>query len=559
MKVLKVILIVTSVIAVLYGALVVYAYIPSPKFEPADYEPIRPDYWPTDEFRTSTPEEQGMDSAKLVEMVNVYQENHAKNSANAIDSITIVRNGYVVADIYLDPLYPPDTKHVMHSSAKSIVPALVGIAIEQGYIESVDVPVIEFFQDRAFEITDERIKEVTRQDLLTMRTGIRARDSVYYQYEGLWKMLAADDFVAYFFSLPLDAEPGTRFDYSSLAYFMVAAIIEQTTGMDPVSYARENLFDPLGIDDITWATNPDDLGLGFAPMWMKPYDMAKFGLLYLQKGQWDGQQIVPADWIEESVYPYAYPKNYVDILDENGKMDAEASRAAWISYKLLIPFSDGYGYMWRLDKNGSYNAFGTAGQYLIVAPEENMVVMVTNSSTDLGPFFPGKLFNDYILRAVQSDGGIAANQAAHDELVALSAPPTLDQEPQAVAELPATALDISGKTYSLETNNWNKDNYQLVFDPARDYAVFSFTARVDEVASIQVGLDGVYRFSETESGGYAAFGTWTSANTFEIHYQHIGYSAPSQLSLSFDRDRIQVTEISVTGSTAYSGKIEQTK
>jgi CubicO group peptidase (beta-lactamase class C family) len=139
------------------------------------------------------------------------------------------------------------------------VPALVGIAIEQGYIESVDVPIIEFFQDRELEITDQRMAEVTLQDLLTMRTGIRARDSHIYQYEGLWKMFAADDFVAYFFSLPLDAEPGTRFDYSSLAYFMVSAIIEETTGMDPVSYARENLFDPLGIKDITWATNPKDL------------------------------------------------------------------------------------------------------------------------------------------------------------------------------------------------------------------------------------------------------------------------------------------------------------
>jgi len=556
MKVLKVILIIISSIAVLYGALLVYAYIPSPKFEPVVYEPIRPDYWPTEGFRTCTPEEQGMDSTRLVDMVNAYQEDHAKNPANSIDSITVVRNGYIVADIYLDPLYPPDTKHVLHSSAKSIVPALVGIAIEQGYIESVDVPVIEFFQDRELEIADQRMAEVTLQDLLTMRTGIRARDSHIYQYEGLWEMFAADDFVAYFFSLPLDAEPGTRFDYSSLAYFMVAAIIEETTGMDPVSYARENLFDPLGIKDITWATNPKDPGLGFAPMWMKPHDMAKFGLLYLQKGQWDGQQIVPADWVKESVFPYAYPKNYVDILDENGEKDAEGSRIAWISYKFLVPFSDGYGYMWRLDKDGNYNAFGTAGQYLIVAPEENLVVMVTNSSSDLGPFFPGKLFNDYILEAIQSDKEITANQAAHSELVALSAPPALHQEPQAVAELPAIALDISGKTYSLEANNWNKDNFQLVFDPALDYAVFSFTAFVDEVASIQVGLDGVYRFSETESGGYAAFGSWTSLNTFEIHYQHIGYSAPSQLSLSFDQDRIKVTEISVTGSTTYSGKIK---
>ncbi len=436
-KVLKVALIILGVLVVLFGAFTAWAYIPSPKFEPAAYEPITPDYWPTDGFRTCTPEEQGMDSAKLVEMVNVYQENHVGNPTNSIDSISIIRNGYLVADIYLDPLYPPDTQHVLHSSAKSIVSALAGVAIEQGYIESVDVPVIEFFQDREFEIIDERITEVTLRDLLTMQTGIRSRDSYIYQHKGLWEMFAADDLAEYFFSLPVDAEPGTRFDYSDLAYFMVTAIIEKSTGMDPVSYARENLFGPLGITDASWPINPDDLGLGFAPMWMKPHDAAKLGLLYLQKGQWDGQQIIPADWVEESVFPHAFPRNYVDILDENGEMDAQGSQFAWISNKFMKPFADGYGYMWWLDKHGNYNALGTAGQYLIVAPEENLVVMVSNSSSDTGVFFPEKLFYDHVLEAIESDQAIAANESAQSELAALSTPPALDQEPQAVAELAA--------------------------------------------------------------------------------------------------------------------------
>ncbi len=338
-KVLKVALIILGVLVVLFGAFTAWVYIPSPKFEPAAYEPITPDYWPTDGFRTSTPEEQGMDSAKLVEMVNIYQENHAENPTNSIDSITIIRNGYLVADIYLDPLYPRDTQHVLHSSAKSIVSALVGIAIEQGYIESVDVPVIEFFQDREFEIIDERMAEVTLRDLLTMQTGIRSRDSYIYQHEGLWEMFATDDLAEYFFSLPVDADPGTRFDYSNLAYFMVTVIIEKTTGMDPVSYACENLFGPLGIQDASWPINPDDLGLGFTSMWMKPHDMAKFGLLFLQKGQWDGQQILSADWVEASVFPHAFPKNYVDILDENGEKDAEGTQFAWISNQHLLNLS----------------------------------------------------------------------------------------------------------------------------------------------------------------------------------------------------------------------------
>jgi CubicO group peptidase (beta-lactamase class C family) len=497
-----------------------------------------------------------MDSAKLVEMVKAYEKNHAKNPTNAIDSITIIRNGYLVADIYLDPLYPPDTQHVLHSSAKSIVSVLVGIAIEQGHIESVDVPVIEFFKDREIEITDERMVQLTLKDLLTMQTGLRSRDSYIYRHVGLWEMFATDDLVEYFFSLSVDTDPGKRFDYSNTAYFMITAILEQTTGMDPVRYARENLFEPLGIEQATWVANPNDLGLGFTSMGMKPHDMAKIGLLYLQKGQWAGQQIVPADWVETSVFPHAYPKNYVDLIDENGKRDMEASRFAWISNKFIKAFADGYGYMWWLDKYGNYTALGTAGQYLIVAPEENLVVMISNSSSDTGVHFPGKLFYDYILKAIKSDEAIPANEAAHRELMALSAPPTLEQQAQPVAPLPEIALTISGKTYTLETNHWSRNNYHLVFDLALDYAVFSFTAKVDEAATIQVGLDGVYRFSETESSEYAAFGSWTSPTTFEIVYQQIGYSAPTQLSLSFDADKIEVTEINVTGATTYAGTMQ---
>ncbi len=222
-------------------------------------------------------------------------------------------------------------------------------------------------------------------------------------------------------------------------------------------------------------------------------------------------------------------------------------------YQFMKPFTDGYGYMWWLDKHGNYNALGTAGQYLIVAPEENLVVMVANSSSDTGVFFPEKLFYDYVLEAIESDQAIAANETAQRELVALSMPPTLHQAPQAVAEFPTIALEISGKTYALEENNWNRDNFQLVFDPALDYAMFSFTAKVDEAATIQVGLDGVYRFSETESGSYAAFGSWTSANTFEIFYQQIGYSAPTELSLTFDQHTIRVTESSLIASSTYLG------
>ena len=192
----------------------------------------------------------------------------------------------------------------------------------------------------------------------------------------------------------------------------------------------------------------------------------------------------------------------------------------------------------------------------MVAPEANLVVMVTNSSSDMGVFFPGKLFYDYILPAIESNEAIAANEAAHSELAELSGPPVLNLEPQAVPELPAIALEISGETYALETNRWNYDNFQFVFEPALDNATFSYTAKVHDVASLRVGLDNVYRFTDTDIGPFAAIGTWTAPDTFELSCQHIGYSAPAQFIFTFNQDYIDVTEVSLTGSYTYSGQMQ---
>ena len=175
--ILKIILIMIGIFALLYGAILVWAYTPSPDFEPYSYEPKTPDYWPTAGFRTSSPEAHGMDSAKLFEIHEFYAKKHSKNPENAIDAIAIYRNGYLVADYYFNPLYPRDTPHIIHSVTKSVMSALVGIAIEEGYIESVDVPFVDFFPDKQVAITDEAMREITIKDLLSVTTLSLKSDS----------------------------------------------------------------------------------------------------------------------------------------------------------------------------------------------------------------------------------------------------------------------------------------------------------------------------------------------------------------------------------------------
>lgn len=552
----RVLLVIVGVVVTLYGALVVWAYLPSRKFAPVAYDSIPPDYWPTDRFRTATPEEQGMDSEKLLEIFDFYEAAHAKDSGVAIDSISVIRHGYLVADLYFNPLFPKDTAHVIHSCTKSIMSALIGIAIDQGSIKSVDVPMVAFFEDKQSAIRDAKMAEITVKDLLSMETGIRSRDSFLYQWEGVFAMQATDDWVAYILSLPVDVESGVRFDYSNMSSFLLSAIIHKATGMDTLTFARKYLFDPLGIGDVRWERSPQGIYVGYARMWMKPQDMAKFGLLYLQQGRWQGKQIVPAAWVKESVTPHAYPKNYVVMLDADGKRDRALTSRNWIATNFIRAFADGYGYQWWLDKSGAYSALGVAGQYITVAPEQNLVMVVTSSASGTGVFFPKKIWDKFVLPAVKSNGTIPANPSAQQALAEGSGPPPLKQTPQPVPPLPAVARQISGKTYSLAENNWRYDNFRLVFDPALDVAEFSYTARVADTAVFTVGLDDVYRFTETEIGCMAARGKWTTPDTFELTCHQIGYTAPAQFILTFKQDEINVTEISQTGSFTYAGKMQ---
>ena len=142
-KLLKALLFIPGILATVVLGVLALIYILSPKFDPPVYEPFAPDYWQTEGFRISTLEEQGMDSEKLLEMLDLFEEQCEGDQEIAIDSITIVRNGYLGADFYINPLYPIDMKDMIHSCIKRIISALIGITIEQGYIEGVQAPVID--------------------------------------------------------------------------------------------------------------------------------------------------------------------------------------------------------------------------------------------------------------------------------------------------------------------------------------------------------------------------------------------------------------------------------
>jgi CubicO group peptidase (beta-lactamase class C family) len=306
-----------------------------------------------------------MDADLLAAMVEAIEDEDYD-----VDSVTVVRNGYVVLDEYFRH-FEPNTKHIIHSCTKSIVSALIGIAIEQGYIEGVDQLVLDLFPGYTADNLDADKQAMTLDDLLTMSSGLECRDSYLYDWRGLYEMGDSDDWVQFVLDLPMSEAPGTHFEYCNSGSFLLAAIVQEATGVSALEFAQEHLFGPLGITDVHWPANPAGINIGWGEMRLQPHDMAKIGYLYLHGGQWEGEQVVPADWVQ-------------------------ASTQAHIHAATLF---DDYGYQWWVDDDGYYMAVGYAGQFIYVLPDEDMVVVFTSDLEESDFYVPYTLLNEYIIPA----------------------------------------------------------------------------------------------------------------------------------------------------------------
>lgn len=491
-----------------------------------------PDYWPTDGWRTSTPEQQGIDSELLARMIQCIQDQDLN-----LHSILIVRNGYVVTDVYIHP-FTQGSKHNIHSCAKSIISALVGIAIDKGYIESVDQPVLDLFPERSVAHIDSNKQAMTLEHALTMATGLECQDSGSYQYRGFSQMTQSQDWAQFMLDLPMAEDPGTRFEYCNGASLLLSAIIQETTGVSALALAEEHLFGPLGISDVDWLSSPQGVTLGYGRLWMSPSDMAKIGHLYLNKGVWDGHQVVSSEWVELSTRRH--------ISTSGG---------------------DGYGYQWWVDDSGMYEAQGYAGQRIIVLPEKDMVVVFTAGLREQELDDLDTLVDYFIVPAADSSVPRPENSEGlallESRIQALANP-----EPEPVPPLPETAQSVSGRRYVLEDNILGWQSFSLEFQEQE--AVISLFFGEDAL-ELPIGLDGVYRITYVDqpafvtlfnattraadletiaqvnqpgfiTGSVALKGSWQSDNTFVIREELVGMHDRSDLSLTFDENGVNVWE-----------------
>jgi CubicO group peptidase (beta-lactamase class C family) len=324
-------------------------------------------YWPTQDWRSSTPEEQGMDSHPLALMLEVV-----KRERLPLHSLLVIRNGYLVSETYFPP-YGENSREELYSCTKSFIATLVGIAIDQGYIDSVQQPVLDIFTERSFENRDAAKEAMTLQDLLTMRSGLdwEEGDSVYRA------MYQSPDWVKFVLDKPMREQPGRQFNYCSGCSHILSAIIQEQSGMNTRDFAQKELFEPLGITNMNWSVDRTGIPIGGWGLQLTPREMAKLGYLYLHDGTWDGQQIVSIGWVKSATQMHT-------------KTDS--------------PQVAGYGYQWWIYPSlNAYTALGRFGQTIFVAPDLNLVVVTSATLSDAEghePIFD--LIEKYIVPAVRS-------------------------------------------------------------------------------------------------------------------------------------------------------------
>jgi len=318
-------------------------------------------YWPTAGWRTSSPEDQDIDSQKLAQLLTAIEQQQLN-----LHSLLIIRNGYLVSENYFGS-YQPDTRHQLYSVTKSFIATLIGIALDKGYLKGIDQRIIDFFPKQSFANLDDRKSAMTLDDTLTMRTGLdwQEGDPAYRA------MYISPDWVKYVLDEPMAAAPGTQFNYCSGCSHVLSAIIQQATATDTREFADQYLFQPLGISRVVWDVDSTAIAVGGWGLQLTPRDMAKLGYLYLRHGQWDGQQIVSAEWVANATRTHT---------ETGGEL--------------------GYGYQWwTYPSLKAYTALGRGGQTIFVVPELDLIVVTTAELNNHDPIF--QLIEQYILPAVR--------------------------------------------------------------------------------------------------------------------------------------------------------------
>ena len=426
----------------------------------------------------STPEAQGVSSVAILDFIQT-----ANREVTEMNSFMLLRHGQVVAEGWWTP-YSAETPHVLYSLSKSFTSTAVGLAIAEGKLKLED-PVLKFFpEDAPANPTNNNLKAMRVSDLLRMSVGHQTELRLTETNDMVWTKA--------FLAHPVPHKPGTHFLYNTPATYMQSAILQKATGQTLFDYLRPRLFDPLGIEHPTWDTSPQKISLGGYGLNLRTEDIAKFGQLYLQKGQWHGKQLIPAAWVE-----------------------AATARQTSNGSNPESDWDQGYGYQFWQCRHGFYRGDGAFGQFCIVMPALDAVVAITSGTRDMQGVM--NLIWDKLLPAMGASplpdnaSGVKSLQQALSNLSI--------RRPQGAATSPNTS-SVAGKKFVFPVNSQKLESITLESGGEEGQKMVVRTGGVDFRLTSGHGQWRIGRlaYGALRAQPVAVAGAWTTPDTYTAKF-----------------------------------------
>jgi CubicO group peptidase (beta-lactamase class C family) len=452
----------------------------------------------------SAPETEGVSSSAILEFIQ-----EAEQKLDALHSFMLVRHGKVVAEGWWSP-YAAGEPHMLFSLSKSFTSTAVGLAVADGKL-TVDDPVLKFFPEEGPSEPSANLRAMRVRDLLTMSTGHHNEDITDFPFN------SDDSVVKAFLAKPVAHKPGTFFVYNTPASYMLSAIVQKVTGQPVVDYLRPRLFEPLGIANPTWEASKQGVSMGGFGLNVRTEDIARFGQLYLQKGEWQGKQLIPAPWVETAT--------------ARQMSNGSSPSSDW---------DQGYGYQFWRSRHG-YRGDGAHGQFCLVLPQYDAVIAITSGTRDMASVM--NLVWERLLPAFKS-GTLPADAQAQKQLTHKLG--RLVLRTQTGTSPSGGARAMVGKTYTFPANPQTIESIAL--DAAETNGGVSLTVRVaDATHRLSVKPDTWTKSVMTVRGApdpIATSGGWTANDTytFKIARYRTPFVATYRLRFADDQLNVEIEQ-----------------
>lgn len=457
----------------------------------------------------SSPEAQGVSSKSILAFIEAFEK-----EVDSPHGIVILRNGHTIAQGWWAP-YERDDTHILYSLSKSFTSTAIGLLADEGKLD-IDASVLSCFPDEAPANPSDNLKAMRIRDLLSMTTG--------HTQDTLGKLASAGDgnWARAFLAQPVDRQPGTHFIYNSGATYMLSAIVQKVSGKTLIEYLKPKLFEPLGIANATWDSDPKGINVGGWGLRITTNDIATFGQLYLQNGIWNGKRLLSESWIQ--------------LATSAQTANGTNANSDW---------NQGYGFQFWRCRHGAYRGDGAFGQFCIVMPQQKLVIAITAGQGDMQKTL--NLVWQHLLPGLH----LAALPA--DDLATKALVHKMGKLSHAVVQGEATspmAAKIMGKTFTLEANSAGIKTVTLALQGDKPHVIVQGEQgeqkfevgtgqwRKSEVIFHKLGLAAA---ATTGKEKFATSGAWTKSDQFTARAWLTSTPFRVDMDFTFDADGESVT------------------